>query len=167
MCTIADDCAQIVDSGLKPPFEPCLTFPKFSKPQSGAKHQSIGDPQEIADYWLQTFRMEGGILTNRFRVPEVNPLFCESRFGGLKIANRGFEVICANRSHVMKIQEIFQVKSNKFFETSQKLCFYDNLRDLILAVLIMVPSLSRFLWPCRDKFQVAARANCNAIFGLA
>ena len=42
------------------------------------------------------------ILANRFRVPEPNPLFCESRFGGLKIANRKFEAIRANRSHVMK-----------------------------------------------------------------
>ena len=31
----------------------------------------------------------------------------------------------------------------------------------------MAPSLSRFLWPCCDKLQVAMRANCNAIFGLA
>ena len=27
--------------------------------------------------------------------------------------------------------------------------------------------LSRFLWPCRDKFQVATRTNWNAIFALA
>ena len=39
--------------------------------------------------------------------------------------------------------------------------------NLILAVLIMVPSLSRFLWPCRDKFQVAARANWNAILPVS
>ena len=43
------------------------------------------------------------ILANRFRVPELNPFFCESRFGGLKIANRGVEAIRTNRSHVMKI----------------------------------------------------------------
>ena len=43
------------------------------------------------------------ILANRFRVPELDPFFCESRFVGLKIANRGFEAIRANRSHVMKI----------------------------------------------------------------
>ena len=38
-----------------------------------------------------------------FRVPEVNVSFCESRFGGLKIANRRFEAIRANHSHVMKV----------------------------------------------------------------
>ena len=40
---------------------------------------------------------------NRFRVPELNPFFCESRFGGLKIANRRFEAIRADRSHLLKI----------------------------------------------------------------
>ena len=48
------------------------------------------------------------MLANRFRVPEqLNPLFQESRFGGLKLVNRRFEairrIIRANRSHVMKI----------------------------------------------------------------
>ena len=41
------------------------------------------------------------ILTNRFTVPELNPLFCVSRFGGLEIANCRFEAIRANRSHVI------------------------------------------------------------------
>ena len=51
------------------------------------------------------------ILTNRFRVPELNPLFCESRFGGLRIANRGFEAIRANRPNVMKIGVFFSERS--------------------------------------------------------
>ena len=38
-----------------------------------------------------------------FQGPRTEPLFCESRFGGLKVANRRFEAIRANRSHVMKI----------------------------------------------------------------
>ena len=33
--------------------------------------------------------------------------FCDSRFVGLKIANRRFEAICANRWHVMKIRLLF------------------------------------------------------------
>ena len=41
------------------------------------------------------------ILANRFRVPELNPFFSESGFGGVKIANRRGEVIRANRSHVI------------------------------------------------------------------
>ena len=43
------------------------------------------------------------ILANPFRVAELNPFFCESLFAELKIANRRFEAIGANRSHVMKI----------------------------------------------------------------
>ena len=35
------------------------------------------------------------ILANRFGVPELEPFFCESRFGGLNIANRRFEAIFA------------------------------------------------------------------------
>ena len=34
--------------------------------------------------------------------PLKNPFLCESRFGGLTIANREFEAIRANRSHVLK-----------------------------------------------------------------
>ena len=43
---------------------------------------------------------------------ELNPLFCESRFGGLKIANGRFQAIRANRSHVMKI--VFFFPANRF-----------------------------------------------------
>ena len=42
------------------------------------------------------------ILANRFRVPELSPFFANRASGGLKIANRRFEAIRANRSHVMK-----------------------------------------------------------------
>ena len=38
-----------------------------------------------------------------FQGSRTEPLFSESRFGGPKIANRRFEAIRANRSHVMKI----------------------------------------------------------------
>ena len=47
------------------------------------------------------------ILANRFRVPELNPFFANHASrgggGGLKIANRRFEAIRANRSNVMII----------------------------------------------------------------
>ena len=43
------------------------------------------------------------ILANRFRIPELNPFFGDRASEGLKIANRRFEAIRANRSHVMKI----------------------------------------------------------------
>ena len=42
------------------------------------------------------------ILANRFRLPELKPLFANrTSGGGLKIANRRFEAIRANRSHVV------------------------------------------------------------------
>ena len=53
------------------------------------------------------------ILANLFRVPELNPLLCESRFEGLKIANRGFEAIRANRSHVMKTGVSLRIDSRE------------------------------------------------------
>ena len=55
------------------------------------------------------------ILANRFRVPELNPFFRKSRFGGLKNANRGFEVeaIRANRSHVLKIGVSLRIDSRE------------------------------------------------------
>ena len=37
------------------------------------------------------------------RTAELNPCFANRAFGGLKIANRRFEAIRVNRSHVMKI----------------------------------------------------------------
>ena len=45
------------------------------------------------------------ILANHFRVPELNPFLANraSALWGLKIANRRFETICANCTHVMKI----------------------------------------------------------------
>ena len=43
------------------------------------------------------------ILANRLRVPELNPLLRIAFWGGLKIANRSFKALCANRPHVMKI----------------------------------------------------------------
>ena len=43
------------------------------------------------------------ILANRFRVPKLNPFFANRASGGLKIANRRFEAIRANRSRIMKI----------------------------------------------------------------
>ena len=60
--------------------------------------------------------LDGPIRANRFadsrgspdsreslQGSQTEPLFCESRFGGLKIANRRFEEIRANRSHVITI----------------------------------------------------------------
>ena len=37
------------------------------------------------------------ILANRFRVPELNPIFANRASGGLNIANRRFEAIRVNR----------------------------------------------------------------------
>ena len=65
---------------------------------------STGKFLDLCTIFVQFVRIDSQIRANRFRVPELNPLFCESRFRGLKIANRRFEAIRANRSHVMKIR---------------------------------------------------------------
>ena len=49
------------------------------------------------------------ILANRFRIPNWTP----SCFVGIKIANRGFEAIRANRSHVMKIGVFLRIDSRE------------------------------------------------------
>ena len=49
-------------------------------------------------------RLDSQIRANGLRVPELNPFFCESSFGALKIVNRRFEAIRANRSNIMKIR---------------------------------------------------------------
>ena len=61
------------------------------------------------DLQIRTNRL---ILANRFRVPELNP-FCESRFGVLRIANRRFEAIHANRLHVMNIGAFLRIDSRE------------------------------------------------------
>ena len=43
------------------------------------------------------------ILANRFGVSELNPVFANRASGVAKIANRRFEVIRANRLHVVEI----------------------------------------------------------------
>ena len=53
------------------------------------------------------------ILADRFKFPELNPFPCESRFGGLTIANRRFEAIRANRFHVLKIGVFLRIDSRE------------------------------------------------------
>ena len=62
------------------------------------------------------FRANCLTLVDRFRVrfPNWTFFFCELRFGELKIANRRFEAIRANRSHVMKIGFFFFFRANRF-----------------------------------------------------
>ena len=47
-------------------------------------------------------RMDLQIRAHQAQGPRAEPFFCEPRFGALKIANRRFEVIRANRSDGMK-----------------------------------------------------------------
>ena len=56
---------------------------------------------------------ESLLLANRVRVPELNPFFANCAFRGLKIANRRFEAIRANRSHVMKIGVFLRIDSRE------------------------------------------------------
>ena len=68
--------------------------------------------------WLESIKLRGWILARKIApsqflrrgsflarlMPwEMDPFFCESRFGALKVANRRFEAIRANRSNVMKM----------------------------------------------------------------
>ena len=46
-----------------------------------------------------------------FQGSRTEPLLCESRFGGLKMANRRLEAIRANRSNVMKIEVFLRIDS--------------------------------------------------------
>ena len=57
-------------------------------------------------------RIDSQIGANRLRVPGLNPFFRESQFGALKVANRRFEAIRANRLNVMKIG--FFLSANRF-----------------------------------------------------
>ena len=74
-------------------------------------NQKVADPAPPPPI-LQS--LDGPIPANQFADSRESPasresfqgsrsesLFCESRFGGLKSANRRFEAIRANRSHVM------------------------------------------------------------------
>ena len=70
-------------------------------------------PEALSEKCLCVFLFIG-FFAPQFRVPELNPLFfCESCFGGLKIANRRFEAIHANRSHVMKIGAFLRIDSRE------------------------------------------------------
>ena len=59
------------------------------------------------------------ILVNCFSVPELNPLFCESRCGGLQIANRRSKAIRANRSHIVKIGVFLRIDSRESIHTNR------------------------------------------------
>ena len=48
-----------------------------------------------------------------FQGSRIEPLFRELRFGGLKVANRRFEAIRANRSNVKKIGVVLRIDSRE------------------------------------------------------
>ena len=64
-----------------------------------------------AEIVFGVFCLDGLIRVNRSGFPNRTPFFCESRFGGLKIANRRFEAIRANRSNVTKIEVFLRIDS--------------------------------------------------------
>ena len=53
------------------------------------------------------------IHANRLRDSRNELPFCESRFGGLKVANRMFEAIRAKRSNVLKITVFLRIDSRE------------------------------------------------------
>ena len=48
-----------------------------------------------------------------FQGSRTEPLFCESHFGGLKIANRRSEAIRANRSHIVNTGVFLRINSRE------------------------------------------------------
>ena len=67
--------------------------------------------------WLDlgqiAWNLDGPIRANHFRVPELNPLSANPVSGALKIANRRFQAIRANRSNVMKTVFFLRVNSRE------------------------------------------------------
>ena len=69
-------------------------------------YKSVENPQDLR--WppirANRFADSRASLDSRdsFQGSRTEPRFCESRFGGAKVANRRFQAIRANRSHVMK-----------------------------------------------------------------
>ena len=70
-----------------------------------------------------------------FRVPELNPFFANRPSGGLKIANRSFEAIRANRWHVLKIG---------FFVSVSRFVRIDSRESPQFGLRIAGPSTCRF-----------------------
>ena len=84
----------------------------------GYIYELLGDPQKVNNEHMASgpvlpgINDDGPIRANRFadsrksldareslQGSRTEPLFCESRFGGLSIAHCRFEAICPNRSH--------------------------------------------------------------------
>ena len=60
------------------------------------------------------------ILANHFRVPDLNPSCVNFVFGvRAKTANRRFEAIRANRSHVMKIAFFLRIDSRELIRANR------------------------------------------------
>ena len=81
---------------------------EFGPPIHKTKGFSRNSPQKVHPNLAKNLGRE--VFWNtfsglNFRVPEPNPAFfvCESRFGGLKIANCRFEAVRANQLNVTKI----------------------------------------------------------------
>ena len=115
---------------------------------------------------LSLFRsLDGLIRANSFRVPELNPFFCcESRFGAapLKIANRRFEAIRANRQNIAKMGVYFIDLLMGLFKGA----VFDHGRlpeNSPLALMGRFPSLMGLFSDLNGQFP---RMPCWAVFPL-
>ena len=101
------------------------------------------------------------IFSNRFRVPELNPLFCESCFGGQKIANRRFEAVLANPSHYEI--EVFSRKSIRVNRPDSRCESPGHLSRAAIASMIRTNLIVRSGVFCqRGSFFVSTRpASCS------
>ena len=68
------------------------------------------------------------ILANRFRVPELNPLFANGASGD-KNENRRFEAIRANSSHVVKVG-VFQSRRRRASAIRARILFLFRIGNL-------------------------------------
>ena len=73
-----------------------------------------------------------------FQGSRTEPLFCESRFGGLKIVNRRFEAIRANRSHVMKVEAFLRIDLRESIRTNRLDSRCESQRHLSIRLFLYI-----------------------------
>ena len=103
--------------------------------------------------------------------PNWTPFFCESRFVGLKIANRMFEAIRANRSHFMKIGFFFflridsreSIRANRPDSRCESpghlsmIMFISNALSSITICLLQVLCATPACWPIQSSSHLCSR----------
>ena len=92
-----------------------------------------------------------------FQGSRTELLLCESRFGGLKVANRRFEAIRANRSHVMKIGVFCESTRPNRPDSCCESPGHLSLSIFVATAIIVVISWGRFLIQTPTTVATAVR----------